>query len=443
MTSEHASRPLVYDAGDPAVMADPFPLYARLREEDPVHWSPAMKSWVITRYEDVQKLLVGDAMSVNRLVAFYQALPGERAELLSEIVHYLNRWVAFRDPPEHTRMRRVMRHAFTTPAVEAMRPGHREDRRRSMLLDRLEAGPDQIDLIRDFALLVPAYVIMDMLGVPRERLDEVKGWSDDMATFISGSRNIPDKYDRAARGCAAMAAYFRELIAEREANPRPGFLTDLIEARDEGDRLSQEELIATCILVLFAGHETTTNLIGNAVLALLKHPEELARLRADPSLIDAAIEEALRWDGPTNGLVRVMARDVEIGGKVLKEGQRVFLMINAANRDGRVFDDPDRFDIARTPNRHMTFGQGIHICIGARLAREEGRIAVGALVQRFPGLALEPGVELEWIDAMVPRGTRALPVRLALKQVGALPPRPRGISEATKQDGVNRTIWKS
>ena len=276
MTSEHASRPLVYDAGDPAVMADPFPLYARLRDEDPVHWSPAMKSWVITRYEDVQKLLVGDAMSVNRLVAFYKALPGERAELLSEIVHYLNRWVAFRDPPEHTRMRRVMRHAFTTPAVEAMRPDI--EKIVAMLLDRLEAGPDQIDLIGDYALLVPAYVIMDMLGVPRERLDEVKGWSDDMATFISGSRNIPDKYDRAARGCAAMAAYFRELIAEREANPRPGFLTDLIEARDEGDRLSQEELIATCILVLFAGHETTTNLIGNAGAGALE-----ASRRAGPA----------------------------------------------------------------------------------------------------------------------------------------------------------------
>ncbi len=405
------SDPLIYDAGDPAVMANPFPVYARLRAEDPIHWSLAMKSWVITRYDDVKTLLLSDALSVNRLVKFYDTLPGEQAETLSEIVHYLNRWVAFRDPPQHTRMRRVMRHAFTTPAVEAMRP--RIEGIVQHLLDRLAEKPaGETDLIREFALLVPAFVIMDMLGVPRDRLDEVKSWSDGMATFISGSRNVVDKYDRAARGCQAMAAYFRELIEERQQNPRPGFLTDLIEARDEGDKLSHDELIATCILVLFAGHETTTNLIGNSVLALLKHPAELARLQADPSLIDSAIEEVMRWDGPTNGLVRVMARDVEMGGHVLKEGQRIFLMINAANRDARAFEDADRFDIGRRPNRHMTFGLGIHLCIGARLARDEGRIAVGALVRRFHNLSLVPGIELEWIDAMVPRGTRALPVRL-------------------------------
>ena len=407
-----AAEPLNYDAGDPAVMADPFPLYARLRAEDPIHWSAAMKSWVITRYSDVQSLLVGDALSVNRLVSFYQGLPGQQAETLSEIVHYLNRWVAFRDPPEHTRMRRVMRHAFTTPAVEAMRPGIEEIV--DHLIGRLqERAPGPVDLIRDFALLVPAFVIMDMLGVPREKLDEVKGWSDDMATFISGSRNVPDKYERAARGCQAMAAYFKDLIEERAANPRPGFLTDLIEARDEGDKLSDDELIATCILVLFAGHETTTNLIGDAMLALMAHPDQMARLRDDPGLIDGAIEEVMRWDGPTNGLVRVAARDIEIAGKTIREGQRVFLMINAANRDAAVFDDPDRFDIGRVPNRHMTFGQGIHLCIGARLAREEGRIAVAALVRAFPGIALVPDARIEWIDAMVPRGPKAVPVMLA------------------------------
>ena len=405
------TEPLIYDAGDPAVMANPFPVYARLREEDPIHWSPAMKSWVITRYQDVQSLLVGDALSVNRLVSFYKGLPGEQAETLGQIVHYLNRWVAFRDPPEHTRMRRVMRHAFTTPAVDAMRPG--VESIVEHLIDRLgQRPPGPVDLIRDFALLVPAFVIMDMLGVPRERLDEVKAWSDDMATFISGSRNIPDKYERAARGCQAMAAYFNDLIEERVANPRPGFLTDLIDARDEGDRLSHDELIATCILVLFAGHETTTNLIGDAMIALLTHPDQLARLKADQTLIDSAIEEVLRWDGPTNGLVRVAAHDIEIGGKTIKEGQRVFLMINAANRDAAMFPEPDRFDITRKPNRHMTFGQGIHLCIGARLAREEGRIAVDALVRNFPDMAIVPGTEIEWIDAMVPRGPRALPVLL-------------------------------
>ena len=387
--------PLIYDAADPAVMANPFALYDRLREEDPIHWSPAMKSWVITRYRDVQDLLVGDAVSVNRLVKFYEALPGEQAAKLGEIVHYLNRWVAFRDPPEHTRMRRVMRHAFTAQAVEAMRP--QIEAIVDHLIDRLAAKPaGPLDLTRDYAVLVPAFVIMDLLGVPRDMLDNVKRWSDDMATFISGSRNVGDKYDRAADGCRQMAAYFRELI----------------EARDDGDKLSHEELIATCILVLFGGHETTTNLIGDAVLALLKHPDQMARLQAQPGLIDGAIEEVMRWDGPTNAVVRVMARDYEIGGKVLKEGARVFLMLNSANRDPRVFPDPDRFDITRAPNRHMTFGQGIHICLGAKLAREEGRIAVRELVCRFRDMKLAPGAEIEWIDAMVPRGPKAVPVLL-------------------------------
>ena len=233
-----------------------------------------------------------------------------------------------------------------------------------------------------------------------------------MAVFIGGARNSGDKYERAARGCQKMSAYFRQLITERAANPRPGFLTDLINARDEADRLSDDELVATCILVLFAGHETTTNLIGNATLLLLRHPEQLARLRAEPDLIDSAIEEVMRFDGPTNALVRVVAQDHELHGKTLREGERVFVMVNSANRDPRIFDKPDSFDILRKQNRHLTFGQGIHLCLGAKLAREEGRIAVKALLNRFPDMCLNPDEAPEWLDAMVPRGTRRLPVRL-------------------------------
>ncbi|MFD2856221.1 cytochrome P450 [Seohaeicola zhoushanensis] len=253
------------------------------------------------------------------------------------------------------------------------------------LLDQLEERQaDRIDLIREFALLVPAYVIMDMLEVPREMLAEFKSWSDDMAVFIGGARNADDKCHRAARGCQKMSSYFREIINERSANPRPGFLMDLINARDEGDQLTEDELVATCILILFAGHETTTNLIGNASLLLLRHPDQLAALRADPALIDGAIEEVLRHDGPTNALVRVVAQDHEIEGRKLREGERVFVMINSANRDPRIFEDPDRFDIRRNPNRHLTFGQGIHVCLGARLAREEARRGAGA-DQAVPG----------------------------------------------------------
>jgi len=410
MDGQEASG-LEYNPSDPDVMADPFPVYAKLREEDPVHWSPSVKSWIITRYIDVRDMLLSDNLSVNRLVQFYTALPPREAELLKDMVYYLNLWLAFRDPPDHTRLRRIMRHAFTASAIEKMRPNIVEIS--NMLLDRLEEKKtDKVDLVREYALQLPAFVIMDLLDVPRDRLDDFKEWSDDMAVFIGGARNATDKYERAARGCTNMSAYFRELVIERSKNPKPGFLQDLIDARDEGDKLSDDELVATCILVLFAGHETTTNLIGNATLLFLRHPDQLNRLRDEPALIQSAIEEVLRYDGPTNALVREVAEDHELHGKTLKEGERVFVMVNSANRDPRRFEDADIFDITRENNRHLTFGQGIHLCLGAKLAREEGRIAVQALFDRFPDISLDPEEGPEWLDAMVPRGTRRLPVRL-------------------------------
>ena len=187
---------------------------------------------------------------------------------------------------------------------------------------------------------------------------------------------------------------------------------DLINARDEGNKLNDDELVATCILVLFAGHETTTNLIGNAALLLMRHDDQRRKLRDDPDLINSMIEEVLRFDGPTNALVRVVAQDHELHGRQLHQGERVFVMVNSANRDSRVFDSADEFDISRQRNRHLTFGQGIHLCLGAKLAREEGRIAVQRLFDRFPDLALDPDNPPAWLDAMVPRGTRHLPVRL-------------------------------
>ena len=209
-----------------------------------------------------------------------------------------------------------------------------------------------------------------------------------------------------------MSAYFANLIQERAENPKPGFLMDLINARDDDEKLSNDELIATCILILFAGHETTTNLIGNSTLLLLRHPEQLEKLQSDASLINGTIEEVLRFDGPTNALVRVVAQDHDLHGKRLSVGDRVFVMVNSANRDPLAFEDADKFDITRNQNRHLTFGQGIHLCLGAKLAREEGRIAVERLFQRFPKLALDPAAAPEWLDAMVPRGMRRLPVLL-------------------------------
>lgn len=390
-------------------MADPFPCFARMRVEDPVHWSPVLKAWVVTRYDDVRAVLLHDDMSVSKLDAFYASLPAEDAGRMREIVHYLNLWVAFQDPPDHTRLRLILRKAFMASSFNSMDDTIHEIVEH--LLDGLE-GRDHVDFIADYALLVPAFVIMDLLGVPRDMLPPIKEWADDMAVFIAGARNARDKYERAARGCRNMADYFRGLIEERRRDRRPGFLLDLINAQEAGDALGEDELVATCILVLFAGHETTTNLIGNSLLTLLKHPQEFAELKADPAVTDSACEELMRYDGPSNGIVRSVTRDHEIGGKTLRAGDRVYVMLNAANRDPDVFDDPDSLDFNRRPNRHLVFGLGIHTCLGLQLARQEGRIALRAFVDRYPDVSLIDGKQPTWQDAMVPRGTKTLPVSL-------------------------------
>ena len=409
MSVKEADKNFVYDPSDPIIMADPFPIYDKLREEDPVHWSPCLKSWVITRYSDVRDPLLSDNLSVNRLTKFYSNLPPRQAAILKDIIHYLNLWLVFRDPPDHTRLRRIMRHAFTAEAIVQMRPNIEEISQ--ILLDRIDRNAvNKVDLIGDFASRLPAHVIMDLLGVPRDMMDDFKKWSDDMSVFIGGARNSLDKYERAADGCQKMAAYFQNLIKVCQANPQLGFLMDLINANEEGDTLSDDELVASCILILFAGHETTTNLIGNAARLMLEYPDQLNQLLANPDLIHSAIEEVMRFDGPTNALVRVVSKDHELHGKQLHEGERVFVMVNSANRDPRAFVAPQVFDIRRQQNRHLTFGQGIHVCMGAKLSREEGRVALQALLKRFPYMVLDPDDTPDWIDAMVPRGMSRLPV---------------------------------
>lgn len=402
-----AAEDLIYDPRDPAVMADPHPAYARLREEDPVHWSPVLKAWVITRYDDVAEVLKSDDMSVNRLIGFYRSLPQERASKLKVLIDHLSLWLVFRDPPDHTRLRRLLMDPFTPDSLKRMSAPIGEIT--ALLLDRLEATPEP-ELVRDYALQVPAYVIMDLLGVPRDRLEDFSTWSDDMGLFINGARNAPDKYDRAARGARQMSDFFRELIQERRANPAPGFLQDLLNARDENDALTDDELVATCMLILFAGHETTTNLIANSLHILLAHPEARARFRDDPDTTRTAVEEFLRYDGPANSIVRAVGRDHELHGKKLSEGERVYAMVASANRDPRMFENAETVDITRKPNRHLTFGLGIHTCMGSQLAREEARQALRGFIDRFPDFRLAG--EARWRDSVVPRGVQHLPARL-------------------------------
>lgn len=397
---------LVYTPSDPAVRANPYPLFKRMRDEDPVHWSPLLKSWVLTGYDDVARALGAAEMSPNRLTPFYASLPEPTQATLAEVMRYLNLWIVFRDPPEHTRLRRLVNKAFLPGTINSFRPAIESIVEE--LVGDLPAN-ESIDLVKSFTILLPARVIMGMLGVPRERLWDIKSWSDDIMQFLFSAREVTDKYERAARGAKAMAALFRELIAERRAAPGSDLLSELIAARDENESLSEDELVATSMLLLFAGHETTTNLLSNATLLLLQNPEQKARFISEPELISPAVEEFLRLDGPINSMTRVVKVAHEIGGKRLEVGARVFAMINAANRDERQFSAPEALDIARQPNRHLTFGQGIHFCLGSQLARLEGRIALPRLFQRFPYLA-QSDVAPVWHDSMVARGMSQLVV---------------------------------
>jgi len=403
----------VFDLGNPATNADPFPEFARLRAEDPVHWSPAMKAWIVTRYADVRQVALNNReISADRLTPFFKSNPDYRNGSLESLVRYLNHWMVFRDPPDHTRLRRLFTKAFTPTAVANLRPNIEDIV--AQLIDGMLAKArrgDAVDFIADFAYPLPASVIMDLLGVPRADLGQVKVWSDDIALFIGTAQVAGNKYLRAEVGAKAMSAYFRGLVEDRTREPRGDMISQLVLARDDRDALSTDEIIGTCILLLFAGHETTTNLIGNGFLHSMRHRDQWDRLVADPMLAPNAVEEYLRYDGPSGALARVAAADLDMAGRTIREGQRVFAFMNSANRDPEAFGDPDRFDIGRVQNPHMTFGHGIHFCLGAPLARLEAEIAATRLSERLPSIRLCPG-EPDWHDSLILRGVKKLPVTI-------------------------------
>jgi cytochrome P450 len=403
-----SSAPPVYDPLDPETRRNPFPLYEALQSEDPVHWSPALRSWIVTRYDDVRQATSSPAMSSDRLGPFYAAQKDERRDVLSGVMRYLNLWLVFKAPPDHTRLRRILNGVMSPRALIALEPRVRDTF--DHILQRVDASRE-IDFMDEVAVLLPAYVILDMLGVPREDFPRIKAWSDALRLFIGTAQGEGDKYRRAREGADGMSAYFRDVIARRRAEPGDDVITRMIAARDEEGALGEDELVACCMLFLFAGHETTTNLLGSAIVALLQHPEQRERLRAEPALITPAVEEFLRYDGPSNSLARVVAQDHEWHGKPLRTGERVFAMINAANRDPRQFERPHELDLTRSPNRHLTFGQGIHFCLGAPLARVEARVCIGEMVARFPQMRAGSG-PIEWLDALIMRGPQRLPLRL-------------------------------
>ncbi len=384
----------------PEFVADPYPTYHRLRAEDPVHQSP-LGFWVLTRYEDVVAALRDPRFAKEAIAALVAARygglpPGVGLSMLE------------RDPPDHTRLRSLVNKAFTSRVVEVLRP--RVQHIVDGLLDGVE-GRGSMDLIEDFAYPLPVIVICEMLGVPVKDREHFKEWGMDIARGLDAIMLPPDSEvaRRSAAARNALTGYFQGLIAERRAAPRPDLLSGLIAAEEAGDKLSENELLATCILLLVAGHETTVNLIGNGSLALLRHPDQLRRLREDPGLIASAVEELLRYDGPVQRTARIPSEDVTVGGRIIPKGELVMPFIGAADRDPAQFPDPDRLDITRTDSRHIAFGWGIHFCLGAPLARVEGQIAINTLVRRLPKLALATD-KPEFRQSLTLRGLTTLPV---------------------------------
>jgi cytochrome P450 len=388
---------VTFNPMDPAFVADPYPTYHRLRAEDPVHQSP-LGFWVLSRYEDVAASLRDPRFAKEAIASFVAARFGRPVERMSMLDL---------DPPDHTRLRSLVSKAFTPRVVEQLRPHIQsivDD-----LLRRVDAHA--MDLIEDFAYPLPVIVICEMLGVPVSDRERFKQWGLDVARGLDALMLPVDSpvILRARESRFALTDYFRQLIAERRRDPRADLLSGLIAAEEAGDRLSEEDLLATSILLLLAGHETTVNLIGNGTLALLRHPEQLQRLRDDPGLITTAVEELLRYDGPVQRTARIPSEDVVVCGRTIPAGDMVMPFIGAADRDPAQFPDPDRLDLSRTPNRHIAFGLGIHFCLGAPLARVEGQIAINTLVQRFPKLALATDSP-QFRQSLTLRGLSTLPV---------------------------------
>jgi pimeloyl-[acyl-carrier protein] synthase len=394
---------VTFNPMDPEFVADPYPMYHRLRSEDPVHQSP-MGFWVLTRYEDVVAALRDPRLAKEAIASFVAARLGRTPSPVASLS------MLDRDPPDHTRLRSLVNKAFTPRVVETLRP--RIQGIVDGLLDRAQSV-GHMDLIEEFAYPIPVAVICEMLGVPVEDHERFKAWSADLARSLDALLLPPDSgvAERGLVARQALGSYFRELIAVRRKSPRNDMLSGLIAAEEAGDKLTEEELLATCVLILIAGHETTVNLIGNGTLALLRHPDQRRRLREDPTLIVTAVEELLRFDGPVQRTARIPTEDVTIGGHTIAKGEMVMPFIGAADRDPAQFPEPDRLDIGRTDNRHIAFGWGIHFCLGAPLARVEGQIALTTLVRRFPNLALATE-RPNYRQSLTLRGLEALPVTL-------------------------------
>ncbi len=429
--------------GNPHIRSNPYPFYGQLRELDPVHWDEEMGFWVLSRYAEIESLYTDDRFSrAQGLMRGFERLSPEHRQIAQPVYHSFSKTVFYADPPYHTHLRGLMNHAFTPRRVEQLRPTIQQ-----IVDDLLDAAQTngEMDIVHDLAYPLPVMVIADLLGLPASDRARFKGWSDDLFAILGTVRHKPQHLlERAAQSLAEMTDYVKTLSQTRRQNPQDDLLSALLLSTDDDSSsnhhhdfttpfdklrtaphaqgelirgpstlstLTADELVANINILLSTGHETTTHLIGNGLLALLQHPDQKQKLDDHPKLIEPVIEEILRYDNPVQITYRSALEDAEINGKLIRRGDLVNTIIGSANRDPRRFTNPDDFDITRSEGRHLGFGLGIHFCIGAPLVRLEAEIAFETILRRFPRLQLATDT-LDWQEHPIFRGLKSLPVSL-------------------------------
>jgi pimeloyl-[acyl-carrier protein] synthase len=406
MAEPPSDMPLsLYHLMNPEVLADPYPLYRRLRTEAPVHWDPYLHAWIVTRYEDVITVLTKFSAERAPSPEYFEALG---APQVAPIAKVMVKQMLFRDGAAHARLRKLAGEAFVPSRVRVLRDHIQEIATR--LIDDIQARDKRrFDMLADFAEPLPAIVTAEMLGVPVEDHVKLKTWSATFAEMLGNFQHNPDRLPGVLDAIEHLTAYFQEAIRQQRKHPRDGLIRTLLVSEENGDRLSEEEVIANCIVTMVGGLETTTNLIGNGMLSLLRNPEHMARLRAHPEIMPVAVEELLRFESPSQHTARLAPGNVTLGGKSIRERQAVIAVMAAGNRDPERFPDPDRLDFDRPDNRHLAFGWAAHFCFGAPLARIEGQIAFATLLHRFPELQMT-GEPLVWRENLGLRGLKSLPL---------------------------------
>jgi hypothetical protein len=402
MASSDASLSLVRLL-EPEVLANPYPLYHKLRAEDPVHWDRFLQTWVVTRYDDVVTVLSN--FSADRTPTPKQ-LSAMGLSALNPIATVMVKQMLFMDAPAHTRLRGLASAAFTPQRVAALR-SHIQEIAES-LIDKVQ-DRGRMDIIADFAAPLPAIVTAEMLGVPIEDHVNLKKWSADFAEMLGNFQHNPDRVSRVLASTNNLVAYFQEAIRGMRKHPKEGLIHSFMTAELNGDRLSEEEIVANCIVTMVGGQETTTNLIGSGLFSLMRNREQLQRLLDNRGIIPSAVEELLRYESPSQHTGRIAREDVDLGGKKIRKGQAVMAIMAAANRDPKRFTDPDRLILDRKDNKHLAFGWSSHFCFGAPLARMEGQISFEVLLRRLTNLEFTPE-PLTWRENSGLRGLTALPV---------------------------------